>query len=526
MTQPIFSIRNSHLWCVPPSSAESAHDLSISEEEVPSPPTGSPLPQKSATCQLEQLISESLRAKAILFGQECRPLFSFLNNDFPCRFEFGGHEFTCATSAYEAQKFLNHPDLMWSFTTLDGAQAYAVSAEKHLLKIPTWYQNRLETMHHVLRAKFGQIRLLKEMLLLTADAHLSLHTPYKNMDPFWTDNGDGSGKNQMGALLMTVRQEYGGRGQVPLPSAYKELLPPQASQNALPSALDKSDSEILGEIEELNRRINEEDNKRHTQIARRVENLEFTRFRVNNYPYDETLVPLSSGRFANASFVLGKKFIGTQSPMPHTMEDFWSMVLEHNVPIVIMLNRLGDPGDDIYFPFYLGDKKKHGEIHLELTEAPLFTTDPSWRQSPHEEEPHAVIHRKIKIWRENEEARIVHHFQYQNWRDFSAGNERAAAYLVQTVHAIHTENPSGSILVHCHAGVGRTSVVVTLLQQLEQLLSGTIDIKDSVERQRSPHEGRCNSMMQAKDQYHFCYRVMRLVHRALLIDSAENRPNL
>ena len=732
MAQPIFSLRNSHLWCIPPSSAENAHGLSVLEEEVPPLQSGSPSPQTNVSCQLEQMVRESLRVTGVLFGQGCRPLFSFLNNDFPCRFEFGGLEFTCATSAYEAQKFLNHPDLMRRFTALDGAQAYALSAEKHLLKIPTWYENRVDTMHHVLRAKFGQNRLLKEMLLLTTDAHLSLHTPYKNRDPFWTDdgdgsgmnqigyllmavrqeyggcgpvpcpsdykellppqtshnvlssaidksdseilaeiqeldaslkvkgvlfgqeckppfsflnndfpcrfefggleftcatsayeaqkflnhpdlmrrftaldgaqayalsaekhllkiptwyenrldtmrhvlrakfgqnhllkemllltadahlslhssyknmdrfwtnNGDGSGMNQMGYLLMAVRQEYGGRGPVPRPSDYKELLPPRISPNALPSALDKSDREILGEIEELNSRINGEEYKRHTLIARREENMAFTRFRFNNFPYDETLVPLSSGRFANASFVLGREFIGTQSPMQHTMHDFWSMVLEHNVPIVIMLNRLGDPGDDIYFPFFLGDKKKYGDIHLELMEEPLFTTDPSWRQSPHEEEPHAVIHRKIKIWRENDEPRLVHHFQYQNWRDFSAGNERAAAYLVQGVHAVRVENPSGPILGHCHAGVGRTSVIITLLEQYQRLLKdrseitlpvsdGKIDIKRSVERQRSPDEGRCNSMMQATDQYHFCYRVLRLLHGALLIDSAESVPNL
>ena len=185
------------------------------------------------------------------------------------------------------------------------------------------------------------------------------------------------------------------------------------------------------------------------------------------------------------------------------------MVLEHDVSAVIMLNRIGDEGDEIYFPVGLHDQKNYGRIHLELLEKPLFTTDPSWRQAPHEEEPHAIIHRKLKIWRDKEDPRSVDHFQYQNWRDFSIGNVRAVAYLVRVVDAIRTEKKELPIAIHCHAGVGRTSSMITLLDQFKHLSTGTVDVKRSVERQRSPTEGRCYSMMQSSDQYTFCYRVLR-----------------
>lgn len=474
-----------------------------------------PLPalQTSGVSLQELIRRESLSTKTILFGADCKPLFSFLSNDFPSSFEFGGLRYNCATSAYESQKFLNHPDIMWRFTTLDAEQAYALSAEKHLMKHSTWYQNRLETMSHVLRAKFGQNPTLKEQLLATADTYLVLHTSKKNMDAYWTNNGDGSGGNEMGNLLMGIRQENGGHGRVAQPMEYRELALACAPQSPIPPCLDKSDADILSEIDELNRQINNDDYVRNTQIARFMPNQEFTRFRFNNFPHDKTLVPLSSKRFINASFVLNKEFIGTQSPMPHTNEDFWLMAYEHDVPVVIMLNRLGDPGDDIYFPFSLSDSKQYGSIRLKLIEEPFFKTDPTWRQNPHEEEPHAIIHRKILVMHKGKE-KLVHHFQYQNWRDFSAGNERAAAYLVKVVNPIRT-NLGGPTVIHCHAGVGRTSVAITLLSEALNLSSGTIDIKRNVERQRSPDEGRCNSMMQARDQYHFCYRTLREINRDL-----------
>jgi protein tyrosine phosphatase len=308
-------------------------------------------------------------------------------------------------------------------------------------------------------------------------------------------------------LLMVVRKEYGGIGEAVPPK--HPLQFPKAEPKKIPDTLDKSDADILAEIEDLNQKIDDDDYKLNSQIARRAENKHFTRFPHNNFPYDATLVSLKSGRYINASYILGKAFIGTQSPMTRTTEDFWSMVLEQNASIVIMLNRLNDPGDDIYFPFALSDKKTYGKIHLELVENPVFKTDPSWRQAPNEEEPHAVIHRKVKIWQEGEEARFVNHFQYQNWRDFSAGNERAAAYLVRVVHGLRKQYPLSPIVIHCHAGVGRTSALITLIDQYGYLSSGKIDVKRSVERQRSPIEGRCHSMMQSSDQYLFCYHTLR-----------------
>ncbi|MGC2595315.1 MAG: protein-tyrosine phosphatase family protein [Rhabdochlamydiaceae bacterium] len=478
------------------------------------------VPISASNAFVSPIVSEAVFPKlqteempqCILFGTGSPSHFAFLDNDYPSPFEFGGRHYTCATAAYEAHKFFHRSDLMDRFTTLNAQKALELSAEKHFEKHSDWYALREERMFHVLRAKFGQNPPLQRLLLLTADAYLSAHTPFKGMDPYWTDNGDGSGLNRQGNLLMQIRKEYGGIGETSRLPNYEQFILRKETEKTIDCQLDKPSGEIMMEIGELNRQIDDGDYKLHSQIARQSDHLPFTRFPRNNFPYDKTLVPLSSGRYINASFVFGKQFIGTQSPMHHTTEDFWSMILEHDVSTVIMLNRLGDPGDDIYFPLALEDKKTYGKIHLELVEPPFFKTEPSWRQSPHEEEPHAVIHRKLIVSNEGEEPRIVHHFQYQNWRDFSAGNERAVAYLVKTVDAVRTEQPMSPVTIHCHAGVGRTSVMITLLDQFRAAFSGEkIDIKRSVERQRSPLEGRCNSMMQSTDQYAFCYRVLSLL---------------
>ena|GEM_PF-5795715 len=462
---------------------------------------------KAELSLLEQIRNDSLCAKVIFFGSDSKSLFSFLSNDYSSPLEFGEMNYRCATSAYESQKFMRKYEIQQRFTNLNAKEAYALSAEKHLMKDVDWYDKRTAVMKNVLRAKFGQNPYLKELLLATADTYLSFLASHKNMDTFWTNDRDGSGANELGQILMDIRWEYGGSGRKAPPENYKSSALSHCSSPHPTPCLDKTDAEILSEIDELNHKINDAEYISNSQIARRMENQQFTRFPFCNFPYDKTLVPLSSGRFINANFVLNKQFIGTQSPMLKTMEDFWTMVLEHHVPVVVMLNRLGDPGDDIYFPFSLEDSKCYGGIKLKLAEPPLFTTDPSWRQSPHEEEMHAVIHRKVIIEHQAIE-HCVDHFQYQNWRDFSAGNERAAAYLIKVVNAIRKKN-NGPTVIHCHAGVGRTAVAIALFSEAEHLESGNVDLMRNVERQRSSAEGRCHSMMQARDQYHFCYRTLR-----------------
>ena len=66
---------------------------------------------------------------------------------------------------------------------------------------------------------------------------------------------------------------------------------------------------------------------------------------LNRYPdilpEPETRVQLSDGRYINANFVRDVtgtkwKYIATQGPLQGTASDFWQMVWEHRVPVVVM----------------------------------------------------------------------------------------------------------------------------------------------------------------------------------------------
>jgi len=58
-------------------------------------------------------------------------------------------------------------------------------------------------MREAVEAKFRQHDELRALLLATNDAILVEHT---ENDDFWGDGGDGSGRNELGRVLMAVRE--------------------------------------------------------------------------------------------------------------------------------------------------------------------------------------------------------------------------------------------------------------------------------------------------------------------------------
>jgi len=73
-----------------------------------------------------------------------------------------------------------------------------------------WESVKGAIMREAVEAKFRQHRELAELLLSTGSARLVEHTAN---DAYWGDGGDGSGRNELGRILMAVRDALrGGAG--------------------------------------------------------------------------------------------------------------------------------------------------------------------------------------------------------------------------------------------------------------------------------------------------------------------------
>lgn len=69
-----------------------------------------------------------------------------------------------------------------------------------------WESVKDSVMRDAVLAKFTQHESLRTLLLSTGDAILVEHT---TNDSYWGDGGDGSGRNRLGQILMSVREALG-----------------------------------------------------------------------------------------------------------------------------------------------------------------------------------------------------------------------------------------------------------------------------------------------------------------------------
>ncbi|MFZ0566143.1 MAG: NADAR family protein [Chlamydiales bacterium] len=145
--------------------------------------------------------------KFILFYDEEDPDTEWLGNFYPITVEIDGRSYPSSESAFQAQKFIHHPDLMDEFTNLSGEEAFYMARKNKTQIRNDWRKVNDIVMQMVLRAKLEQNPSIATWLEATGDAHLVEHNPKKGRDAYWSDNHDGTGKNKLGHLWMELRAE-------------------------------------------------------------------------------------------------------------------------------------------------------------------------------------------------------------------------------------------------------------------------------------------------------------------------------
>ncbi|XP_017937033.1 tyrosine-protein phosphatase non-receptor type 9 [Manacus vitellinus] len=212
--------------------------------------------------------------------------------------------------------------------------------------------------------------------------------------------------------------------------------------------------------------------------------------------------------YINASFMDGYKqrnaYIGTQGPLENTYGDFWRMVWEQNVLVIVMTTRLEEGGRrkcGQYWPL---------EKDFQVCFGALTITNLGVENLSHYKKTILEIHSS-----ETRERRLVSHFQYLSWPDY--GVPSSAATLIDFLGAVKQQqrvavstlgprfkgHPRGPpVVVHCSAGIGRTGTFCALdicLSQLQDV--GTLNIYQTVLRMRTQRA----FSIQTPEQYYFCY---------------------
>lgn len=243
-----------------------------------------------------------------------------------------------------------------------------------------------------------------------------------------------------------------------------------------------------------------------------------TKNRYNNiFPYEHSRVRLKgvspgSCDYVNANFLhtplSHKTYIATQGPIPATFNDFWNMVWQRDIRVIVMLTAEAE-GGQLKAHNYWKDKR-YGQVKLNFhTEHKVLLEGSRMRQpkdraelmakrrSSHmdylkrsdasssssesslgtKEDTPAVLVRKFTMSHDAfpfERMREITHLQYSYWPDFGApahpshllGLVDQCDAVVRTTSSGPREDPeppsNRPILVHCSAGCGRTGTFCTV----------------------------------------------------------------
>ncbi|XP_061489926.1 receptor-type tyrosine-protein phosphatase C isoform X2 [Rhineura floridana] len=208
-------------------------------------------------------------------------------------------------------------------------------------------------------------------------------------------------------------------------------------------------------------------------------------------------------KYINASYVTGywlqNAVIATQGPLPETISDFWNMVYQRKVKVIVMLTELKDDTQELCAQYWGEGKQTYDGITVELKDVSHC--------SSYTIRAFDVTHAKRK------ETRKVFQYQYHKWKAFILPESpKGLVALIQNLKEklpppdvtaeANARGRNVPIVVHCCDGSQQTGVFCALLNLLESAeTEGVIDVFQVVKSLRRARPGMISSF----EDYQFLY---------------------
>ncbi|KAG5345078.1 PTPRB phosphatase, partial [Acromyrmex charruanus] len=221
-------------------------------------------------------------------------------------------------------------------------------------------------------------------------------------------------------------------------------------------------------------------------------------------PYDFSRVKLDvidndpNTDYINASFIRGytgeDEYIACQGPKEETTYDFWRMINQYNINIIVMLTQLVEKGKEKCHQYYptTGEIFRYEDMIIRCTSELDFRTH---------------TQRTLVLQKENKKRSIIH-LHFKDWPDHDVPEDFDPMINFCQIMRRNIIANKGFVVVHCSAGIGRTGTLIAIDILLQQIRDNRkLDVFGTVYRLR---HHRIN-MVQRESQYAYIYNCIKQV---------------